>query len=114
MHWARRAASRADCTAGSRSEIKIAMIAMTTSNSINVKPRRRMETPYFFLEKGGEDRCPARATGRHGCRSEDSLRGDREEAPDDPAPAILLSTTPSRAIGPAEIAEPAEGRARAA
>ena len=37
-HCARRAASRADCTAGKSSEIKTAMIAMTTSNSISVKP----------------------------------------------------------------------------
>ncbi len=39
MHWARRAASRAACTAGSKSAISTAMIAMTTSNSISVKPR---------------------------------------------------------------------------
>jgi hypothetical protein len=39
-HCARRAASRADCTAGSKSEIKTAMIAMTTSSSISVKPLR--------------------------------------------------------------------------
>ncbi len=36
-----RAASRADCTAGSNTAIKTAMIATTTSNSINVKPRGR-------------------------------------------------------------------------
>ncbi len=35
---ARRAASRADCTAGRSSEIKTAMMAMTTSSSISVKP----------------------------------------------------------------------------
>src|SRR5258707_10538814 len=39
MHWARRAASRAAWTAGSRSAIRTAMIAMTTSNSISVNPR---------------------------------------------------------------------------
>src|SRR5262249_36148849 len=33
-------ASRADWTAGSKSAIRTAMIAMTTSSSINVKPRR--------------------------------------------------------------------------
>src|SRR5690349_8343221 len=32
MHWALRAASRADCTAGSKSEMRTAMIAITTSN----------------------------------------------------------------------------------
>jgi hypothetical protein len=34
----RRAASRADWTAGNKSEIKTAMIAITTSSSIKVKP----------------------------------------------------------------------------
>src|SRR6516165_7601708 len=38
MHCARRAASRADCTAGSNSAIRTAMIAITTSSSIKVKP----------------------------------------------------------------------------
>jgi len=38
MHWALRAASRADCTAGSKSEMRTAMIAITTSNSMSVKP----------------------------------------------------------------------------
>ena len=43
MHWARRAASRADCTAGNRSEISTAMIAMTTKSSISVKPANRLD-----------------------------------------------------------------------
>src|SRR6185437_15408086 len=37
-HWERRAASRAACTAGNSRAIKTAMIAITTSNSIRVKP----------------------------------------------------------------------------
>src|SRR5262245_61786868 len=41
-HCVRAAASRTFCTAGTSSAIKIAMIAITTSNSINVKPRRRI------------------------------------------------------------------------
>src|SRR5271166_2892962 len=40
VHWARRAASRADCTAGKRSAIRTAMMAMTTSSSIRVKAGR--------------------------------------------------------------------------
>ena len=36
-HWARRAASRAACTAGKSSAIKTEMIAMTTKSSISVK-----------------------------------------------------------------------------
>ena len=39
-HWVRRAASRAACTAGSSRAISTAMIAITTSNSMSVKPRR--------------------------------------------------------------------------
>src|SRR6516225_8903357 len=39
VHWARRAASRADCTAGRSRLMRTAMMAITTSNSIRVKPR---------------------------------------------------------------------------
>src|SRR5262245_59235045 len=39
-HWDRRAASRADCTAGNRSAIRTAMMAITTSNSMRVNPIR--------------------------------------------------------------------------
>ena len=41
MHWARRAASRAAWTAGNKSAIKTAMMAITTSNSIRVKAGRK-------------------------------------------------------------------------
>ena len=40
MHCARRAASRAAWTAGSKRAINTAMIAITTNNSISVKARR--------------------------------------------------------------------------
>src|SRR5262245_1579999 len=40
VHWARRAASRADWTAGKSRAIRTAMMAITTSSSIRVKPRR--------------------------------------------------------------------------
>src|SRR5262249_44651407 len=40
-HWVRRAASRAAWTAGKRSAMSTAMMAMTTSNSISVNPRTR-------------------------------------------------------------------------
>jgi hypothetical protein len=39
MHWARRAASRADWTAGKRSAMRTAMMAITTKSSIRVNPR---------------------------------------------------------------------------
>ena len=38
-HWARRAASRAACTAGNNNEIKMPMMAITTKSSTSVKPR---------------------------------------------------------------------------
>src|SRR5262245_17426841 len=40
MHCVRAAASRTFCTAGTSNAIRMAMMAMTTSNSINVKARR--------------------------------------------------------------------------
>src|SRR5205823_7867037 len=43
VHWERRAASRAAWTAGSSRAIRTAMIAMTTSSSISVNPRRRAD-----------------------------------------------------------------------
>jgi hypothetical protein len=46
-HCARRAALRADCAAGSKSAISTAMIAMTTSSSIRVKPRRVCDVICF-------------------------------------------------------------------
>ena len=49
MHWIRRAASRADCTAGSSREIRTAMIAMTTRSSISVKPPRRSRPCSIFI-----------------------------------------------------------------
>src|SRR6478672_11531296 len=41
MHFVRRDASRADCTAGSKRATRTPMMAMTTSSSTSVKPRRR-------------------------------------------------------------------------
>ena len=45
MHWMRRAASRADCTAGSNNAINTEMIAMTTSSSMSVKPEFKAPLP---------------------------------------------------------------------
>src|SRR5580704_3489945 len=39
-HWLRRAASRAAWTAGSSRAMSVAMMAITTNNSISVKPER--------------------------------------------------------------------------
>src|ERR671933_408906 len=65
-HWARRAASRALCTAGSNRAIRTAMIAITTSSSISVKPRVTRRGA-----RGGlmGDASPPCCTGRGGSRS---------------------------------------------
>src|SRR6478736_3261074 len=56
-HLARRAASRAACTAGSKSATRMPMIAMTTNSSTSVKPVRRNEVralpPIAFPPKLG-------------------------------------------------------------
>src|SRR6476660_5944612 len=41
MHWVRAASSRTFCTAGTSRAIRMAMMAITTSSSINVNARRR-------------------------------------------------------------------------
>src|SRR5262249_16562380 len=46
-HWVRAAASRTFCTAGKRSPMRMAMMAITTSNSMSVKARR--EDPRCFM-----------------------------------------------------------------
>src|SRR5438270_6318579 len=53
VHWARRAASRAACTAGRSSAISTAMIAITTRSSIRVKPRELGRPPlHEFAMRG--------------------------------------------------------------
>src|SRR4051794_8913970 len=65
-HWARRAASRADWTAGKRSEIRTAMMAITTSNSISVKPRLRDVDMDWALGLGEGRPSIDRMVGRAG------------------------------------------------
>src|SRR5215813_13938355 len=60
-HWARRAASRAAWTAGNSRAISTAMIAMTTSSSISVNPRRRMG----LLLPAGKNRETATSASLH-------------------------------------------------
>src|SRR4051794_2295688 len=68
VHWARRAASRAACTAGNSRAIRTAMMAITTSSSISVKPRRNFMKHLHRnkTEKWQEDRQPhTRGPGAH-------------------------------------------------
>src|ERR1700722_11496604 len=65
VHWDRLAASRADWTAGSKSAISTAMIAITTSNSISVKPPDRslhfsdsMKVPPGLIESENGEILP--------------------------------------------------------
>jgi len=48
MQWVRRAASRADWTAGKSRATRTPMMAITTRSSISVKPRRRSIGPSFL------------------------------------------------------------------
>jgi hypothetical protein len=57
VHWARRAASRADCTAGKSKAIRTAMIAITTSNSMSVKPRRTRMDDLLRREMNEASHC---------------------------------------------------------
>src|SRR5262245_51389265 len=62
LHDMRAAASRTFCTAGSSRPIRMAMMAITTNNSINVKPARRigeMESISMFLNKECTQMSPA-------------------------------------------------------
>src|SRR5271166_2307808 len=56
VHWMRRAASRADCTAGKSRAIKTAMIAITTKSSMRVKPLRidRIASDVMVIFPSGE------------------------------------------------------------
>src|SRR5579871_3790500 len=61
-HWSRRAASRAAWTAGRSRAISTAMIAMTTSNSISVKPRRFVE--FMVADSSGGEMIGRATWGR--------------------------------------------------
>src|SRR5262245_13954879 len=68
----RAAASRTFCTAGSNRPMRIAMMAMTTNNSIRVNPRRKRECiapsfPRIGWAKGERTR-PRPAAGRNASR----------------------------------------------
>src|SRR6516165_2638606 len=97
MHDARRAASRADCTAGSNSAIKTAMIAMTTSSSISVNPRRRIERALQDVRKK-EDEITLRCLPQHvGERVPSKWRNDRLSpggTEKDAAPRLTTRTAP--------------------
>jgi hypothetical protein len=62
LHFARAAASRTFCTAGSRRPIRMAMMAMTTNSSMSVNPRRGRERTDMAAPRGER----MRATGERG------------------------------------------------
>src|SRR5262245_39850060 len=70
VHFIRFAASRIFCTAGRSRPIRMAMMAMTTSSSIRVNPRREREriAPSFPRVRGGrtpDGKKPRLAAGRN-------------------------------------------------
>jgi hypothetical protein len=58
----RLAASRTFCTAGKSKPIRIAMMAITTSSSISVKPRRLCERAIVFFSRKRRADSPKRKT----------------------------------------------------
>src|SRR3954447_16958894 len=85
VHCARRAASRAACTAGKRSAIKTAMIAITTSNSIRVKPAERLDlfircTFLFRPIRQREGGSKKHVIERHARKSVDVVEPDQASA----------------------------------
>ena len=67
VHADRLAASRAACTAGSKSPTSVPMMAITTKSSTSVKPRRAavanefVRKPIFMSHPEGMSRCDGRA-----------------------------------------------------
>ena len=112
MHWMRRAASRAACTAGKSIAIKTAMIAITTKSSISVKPARRaahagLQLPARQLPVHRAivcDECP--------CFSLDRIATRGGEPPESgPAPADSLDEVLSPTDSPSQL--PAGGAVEA-
>src|SRR5262245_21185958 len=105
-HWARRAASRAACTAGNKRAIKTAMIAITTSSSISVKADRapgalswpcEMDVDMIAPSRNGDDALSARL----GCHAAPQLNsgGDSGARLGDPGAHIVSNVRVSH--GPA-------------
>src|SRR5579871_3634156 len=91
-HCARRAASRAAWTAGRSSAIRTAMIAITTSSSISVKPRRLGGQGRTRI--GNQSSQAGEMTAKLGTRTEPATR----EAP---GGSCSVGSTPLRA-GPGD------------
>src|SRR3954453_1272863 len=71
MHWIDRALSRARLSAGSRIEIRIAMIPITTSNSTSVNASRDETCLRCLMTTSGGRELPCLTWGRL-CLSYDS------------------------------------------
>src|SRR5437762_2609826 len=108
----RRAASRADCTAGNNSAIKTAMIAMTTKSSMSVKPGRvRLMRVTSPMTRNEGNRCAQDVPERVGygfweCRQAGWLRGrglgltaERLSVVDEAAPSGAARADPARRLG---------------
>src|SRR5436190_4301757 len=91
MHCVRRAASRADCTAGNSKATSTPMMAMTTSSSTRVKPprRERGRRMAFMLRRLRDDNgnepsrrnCPQAIATVHGGKIRCQIVLDGSEAP---------------------------------
>src|SRR3954452_4003713 len=99
----RRAASRADWTAGSNSAIRTAMMAMTTSSSIKVKPRGRVDADMEDSSWVHAAACAELDADASGRRRPDVIRPGPRPDPDPPkralSPPRLGSRGPSALLG---------------
>jgi len=97
-HCVRRAASRALCTAGEMSETKTAMIEITTSSSISVKPLRtllRKGIRHEFMSdspalRDNNESVSTVAATRGQLESKMAFGERKDPDPTDPAPRITL------------------------
>src|SRR5262249_542552 len=83
-HFMRAAASRTFCTAGSRRPIRMAMMAITTSNSISVRANRRgkrMAGPSQGRENERELKGILPGQGKSGKQKDGGKQGAGQEAP---------------------------------
>src|SRR5438105_2128773 len=86
-HCIRRAASRADCTAGSSSATRMPMIVITTNNSTSVKPGVRV--------RGSGVRKSGAARRVRGQQQIDEFANIFQRIPSDPLTPVACSLTPT-------------------
>src|SRR6185312_5735533 len=102
VQWMRRAASRADWTAGRSRAINTAMIAITTSSSISVKPERvRLAGAEMIMRSTSSGRLEARVLVSQN-------QGERESHPEGDVDRRREGESSERDVAPGREEERAE------